>query len=139
MSIELGKIDNRLLKFFTDVKKEWTNAKILSGYRTCKKQRDLFLQLYGKKPVALPCFSSHNYGFAIDIIGIEWTNYNVIRVKQILKKHPEIKWGIEFKDTPHFYVGSWKKIVLSRFATAQNILISVVILISIYGIIRRNQ
>lgn len=136
MSVALGTIDNRLLSFFTSVKREWANAEIISGYRTCKKQRELFLKLYGKRAVALPCFSSHNYGLAIDIVGIEWTTTNKWQMRQILKNHPEIKWGITFDDIPHFYVSGWRKIVLSRFASVHKLLLSSVVVILIAGIIK---
>ncbi|MBB3699898.1 M15 family metallopeptidase [Flammeovirga yaeyamensis] len=106
------KLDVKIKAVLAQLHKEGINAKVISGYRSLEKQKDIYAQGRTKAggiiSNAIPGLSFHNYGWAVDIAVYEngkpnWNTKHWDRIGEVGKQHGLV-WGGEFRsivDKPH--------------------------------------
>ncbi|MBE7410547.1 MAG: D-alanyl-D-alanine carboxypeptidase family protein [Leptospiraceae bacterium] len=120
-------VDKRLQNFFEDLKKEIPQIQFAEGYRTNKKQEEIYWSqrdrktgelLPGIKPEDVATWarggqSAHNHRKAFDVDGINLRT-DKEKIDSILKRHPEIQWEFYFfrkggwNDPRHFQIKDWR-------------------------------
>ncbi|AKP25956.1 Serine-type D-Ala-D-Ala carboxypeptidase [Leptospira interrogans serovar Manilae] len=109
----LENVDQRLVSFFQDLKRNLSNVRVFESRRSWARQAKLYAACKagtGSCPAAPPGSSAHQYGRALDING-----FSAVRdrktIESVLAKHPDIEWGIDWKatDPPHFQIRNWRR------------------------------
>ncbi|WP_078124334.1 M15 family metallopeptidase [Leptospira alexanderi] len=106
-------VDPRLVSFFQDLKRTLPNVYVFESRRSWARQAKLYAACKagtGHCPAAAPGSSAHQFGRALDINGFS-AEKDRKTIEAILVKHPNIEWGIDWKqsDPPHFQIRNWSK------------------------------
>ncbi|UNE66401.1 M15 family metallopeptidase (plasmid) [Leptospira interrogans] len=109
----LDNVDSRLVSFYEDLKRTLPSVYVFESRRSWARQAKLYAACKagtGSCPAAPPGSSAHQYGRALDINGFN-TERDRKTIESVLVRHPDIEWGIGWKQTdpPHFQVRNWSK------------------------------
>ncbi|EQA70707.1 D-alanyl-D-alanine carboxypeptidase family protein [Leptospira noguchii] len=109
----LENVDSRLVSFYEDLKRTLPSVYVFESRRSVARQAKLYAACKagtGSCPAAPPGSSAHQYGKALDINGFSALENRKI-IDSVLVRHPDIEWGIGWKQTdpPHFQIRNWSK------------------------------
>lgn len=118
MKIEksLRGVDARLRTFYIAIIKGiWKNAYITETVRSPERQDSIFQNRRHLTPNR-GMESAHQYGYAIDVGGINWTAENKAKMRKILanKFWQDIEWGGNWMNSPenwHFQIRNWRSFI----------------------------